>query len=109
MCVYLCFDMVDYEKEAVFYAYPLLVCNPMGFDLKLIKQKYFCLGQDSYTLFFRDIFTNTLVKTYTGDDCEEFIGKRVLSTFDGLKRYFIRLIIFIYINISCKHFLKIFL
>ena len=47
--------MSAHEERPMFYAYPLLVCNPMGFDLTLEKQEHgyvFC--HSVYTLFLTD-------------------------------------------------------
>ena len=69
--------MSDLDKAA-FISWPLLVINPMGYNLILIKQEYFSCFENSltgYTLFLRDIFTNSFLKTYANNDCEIFIGK----------------------------------
>ena len=77
------------ENNPIFYAYPLLVCNPFGFDLTLDKQDAFedtIFGEKSFTLFLSDKKVGVFVKTFVDDDCQSLIGERVYFTFDGVKK-----------------------
>ena len=76
-------------EKPIFFAYPLLVCNPFDFDYTLVKQEEFpdtIFVEGCFTIDARDEKRNHYLYTYTGDDCSHLIGERVTFTFVGVKR-----------------------
>ena len=78
------------------FAYPMLVLNPLQFDLRLVHQKkyetkngFFADGIAIYLLVEAcndtDWFIGKYIHTYTSICCKHLIGKRVYFTFEGLK------------------------
>ena len=86
----------EIKNHNCFFPYPTLVCNPLNFVLKLVHQKEYkkedgCLmpGFAIYLLIEAsdeiDGYVGKYIHTFTGDNNEHLIGKRVRMTFKGLK------------------------
>ena len=79
-----------------FFPYPTLVLNLLDFVLKLCGQKEYTKETGAFMPGFAiyllveeckevDAYVGKYIHTYTGDNNEHLIGKRVRCTFKGLK------------------------
>ena len=73
-----------------FFPYPMLVCNPLNFKLKLVDQKqYFGFGA-GFAVYFLieecddEDYVGMYIHSFTNDDNNHIMGKRVRLTFKGL-------------------------
>ena len=72
--------------EYQFFAYPLLVSNPMGYDLTLERVEEFessFFGEKDFTIYL-STDNGKKIYTYVDEDYTCLIGERVYFTFDGV-------------------------
>ena len=85
----------EIKNHENFFAYPMLVCNLLHFDLRLVHQKR-CENTGfmgtAFTIYLlieacdeTDWYVGKYIHTFTQICSERLIGKRVYFTFNGLK------------------------